>query len=388
VVATSAVVLAASCSGQSGTNGHPGAVAGGRGGGPPVFPVEMITLAPKPVEQAGEFVGTVKSRRSNTIQPQVEGIITSIPVKSGDRVSPGALLFAIDATPEQAALASLQSVRAAREADAGFARQQADRARALLAAGAGSKQEFEQSEALLKAAEAQLKATDEQIKQQQATLAYYRLVAPTAGTVGDIPVRVGDRVTKSTVLTHVEDNSGLEVYVNVPVQQAPSVRVGQPLRIVNDTGATIVERQVDFVSPSVDDQTQTVLVKSTLSDRAQFRSDQFVRVKIVLSRVPSLTVPIIAVNRINGQYFAFVAEPTKEGGLVARQRAVTVGPVVGNEYVVLSGLKAGEKLIVGGLQKLGDGSPVQELQAPPKTGTGPAPPKPAGTAGEGGRGGK
>ena len=72
-------------------------------------------------------------------------------------------------------------------------------------------------------------------------------------------------------------------------------------------------------------------------------------------------MPVVSVVRINGRYFVFVAEPAREGGLVAHQRAVTLGPVVGNEYLVVSGLKAGDQLIVGGLQKIGDGAPVQAL---------------------------
>ena len=74
---------------------------------------------------------------------------------------------------------------------------------------------------------------------------------------------------------------------------------------------------------------------------------------------PGLTIPVTSVVRINGQFFAFVAEPGEGGALVAHQRAVTLGPVIGNNYVVLGGLKPGEKLIVSGIQKIGDGAPVQ-----------------------------
>jgi multidrug efflux pump subunit AcrA (membrane-fusion protein) len=112
--------------------------AGGRAGGMPAMPVEMVTLAEAPIEQAGEFVGSVKSRRSTTVQPQVEGIITRILVKSGDRVTPGKPMVEIDAAVQRAAAASLESVRAAREAEATFARQQAERAKTLLDAGATS----------------------------------------------------------------------------------------------------------------------------------------------------------------------------------------------------------------------------------------------------------
>src|SRR5205823_7310457 len=112
-----------------GSGPAPGAAA--PAGGPPPMPVEVVTLVPKPVEDTGEFVGAIKSRQSSTVQPQVEGFLTKILVKSGDRVRPGAVLMEIDAASQQAAVASLQSVRAAREADAGSAPAQVGRAKAL-----------------------------------------------------------------------------------------------------------------------------------------------------------------------------------------------------------------------------------------------------------------
>jgi RND family efflux transporter MFP subunit len=132
------------------------------------MPVEVTTLAPKPLEQTGEFVGTVRSRRSTTIQPQAEGILTRIIVKSGDRVNAGDPIFEIDAAPQQAGVASLESIRAAREADAALAKSNADRARKLLEVGAISQQELDQAATLQKTTEAQLKATEEQIRQQRA----------------------------------------------------------------------------------------------------------------------------------------------------------------------------------------------------------------------------
>lgn len=358
------IAVGAACGGGGGETA--GGAGGGRGGGRgamPPMPVEMVTLEPKPVEQIGDFVGTVKSRRSTTIQPQAEGFLTRIRVKSGDHVKPGTPMFDIDATMQQAGVASLESVRAAREADAAYARQQAARAKNLLGVGATSQQEYEQALTLQKTAEAQLKAVEDQIRQMQAELAFFRVTAPTAGIVGDIPVRQGDRVTKSTTLTTVDDNTGLEVYISVPVQQAPQLKVGLPVRIVTDKGETIATEHISFVSPSVEDETQTVLAKATVTRAGALRNDQFVRAQIVWAATPGLTMPVVAVVRISGQYFAFVAEPAEGGGLVARQRQITLGPMIGNEYVVLSGLKAGDKLITGGIQKIADGAPVQA--APP-----------------------
>lgn len=325
--------------------------------------VETVRLAPKPVERKSEYIATVKSRRSTTIQPQVEGFITAINARPGQRVSRGSALMQIDSGRQQAAVASLESIRAAREADVQFARQQAERMKTLFEAGAVSQQEFEQASTAVQTSQAQLRAIEAQIREQQVELAYHRVTSPTAGIVGDIPVRVGDRVTRSTVLTTVDENAGLELYINVPVGQAAGLEPGLLVRVVDDTGQTLTTSTVNFVSPSVDTATQSVLLKAPLDATASFRSDQFVRAQVVWDSSPALTVPLVAVTRITGQYFVYVAEKGDGGTLVARQRSVQLGPVVGNDYVVLSGLTEGEQLIVSGVQKIGDGVPVTVQQA-------------------------
>jgi RND family efflux transporter MFP subunit len=368
---------AAFASGCGQVGGPPGGMPAG--GQMPPMPVQILPLAESPVERVSNFVAVIKSRQSTTIQSQAEGFITRIAVVSGRRVSPGDVLFEIDAASQRAAVASLESLRAARQADAALARQQVDRARTLHEVGAMSLQEYEQAQAAQKAADAQLQAVEEQIRQQQAELDYYRVVAPAAGVVGDVPVRVGDRVTRSTVLTTVEDNAGLEVYVNVPVQDAPGLRVGLPVRLLDTRGKILTETRVSFVAPSVDDTTQTVLVKAPVAQRdGAFRADQYVNAQIVWGTESGLTVPVMAVSRINGMYFVFVAEEA-DGGLVARQRPITVGPVVGDGYLVTGGLSAGDRLVVAGIQKIGDGAPVQPLPS--------GPPAEGGRGAEPGRGG-
>jgi len=336
--------------------------AAGAGRGAMAAPVDIVTLAEKPVEQASEFVGTLKSRRSTTVQSQMEGFILKINVKSGDRVEPGKVLFEIDATSQAAGVASLESVRAARESDAVFARQQAERARQLLKVGAMSQQEHDQAQTLQRTAEAQLKAVDEQIKQLRNEWSYSRVTAPNAGVVGDIPVHQGDRITRATVLTTVEDNTGLELNLNVPVQEAPRLKTGLAVHLLDEAGQPIATERINFISPSVDDAMQTVLVKTPVAAKGMWRADQFVRARVVWTTSPALTVPVVAVSRISGQFFVFVAE-SANGGLVARQRPVSVGTMTGNDYVVSSGLKAGDKVIVAGVQKIGDGAPV--MAAPP-----------------------
>jgi len=346
-------------------------------GPPPAVPVALLALDTQRVERVGEFVGTIRSLSSTTVQPQAEGFLTRVLVTSGTRVRPGTPMFEIDSTTQRAALASLESQRMARDADATYARQLAERARQLLEVGAISEQEYEQAQSQQQNTEGQLQSIADQIEQQRAELAYYRVVAQTSGVVGDVPVRVGDRVTRTTVLTTIEDNTGLEAYIDVPVQLAPGLRPGLPVRIL-DVGETVIETQISFVAPSVTDATQSVLVKAPVRAPGDtLRADQFVRTQIVWGSEDGLLLPIMAVQRIGNQSFVFVAE-TSAGGLVAKQRPVTLGPIVGEAYRVLGGLEAGDRLVLAGTQKIGDGAPIQELPSGPPQGS------PAGGAAGGG----
>lgn len=340
------------------------ALAAGCGRGAPVAPpapgptpVGIQILVPKPVTITSEFVGVLKSRRSSEIRPQVDGIITQIFVKSGDRVAPGRALLQIDPQREQAALESNQASRVAQEAAVRFAQQQYDRAKQLLDAGAMSQQEFEQAETNVNTANAALEALKARERQAGLQLQYFRVTSSTGGVVGDIPVRVGDRVTTSTVLTTVDQQAGLEAYVQIPIERAPELRIGLPVRLTDSQGTVLAETAIDFVSPQVDDRTQSVLVKAPVPASRGFRTEQFVRALVVWRNEPGLTVPTTAVTRINGQYFAFVAEQAAKG-FVARQHAVKLGELRGNEYVLIEGLKAGDRLIVSGVQKVRDGAPV------------------------------
>ena len=337
-------------------------------GPPPATPVEFVALEASPVERVSEFVGTLKSRRSTTVQAQAEGFLVRILVSSGERVTPGTPMFEIDASAQRAVVSSLEAQQVAREADIAFARQQAERATQLVEAGAMSQQELDRATTSLKTAEAQLQVIEQQIRQQEVELGYYAVVAQTTGVVGDVPVRPGDRVTRTTVLTTVDDNVSLEAYLNIPVQQAPSLSVGLPVRLVDDGGEVLADTQISFVAASVDHQTQSVLVKAPVNVRpGLLRADQFVRAHVVWSVDSGLSVAVRAVQRVNDQRFVFVAEEA-DGGLVARQRAVVLGPVVGDAYVVLDGLTEGDRVVVSGTQKIGDGAPIQML--PPQSSAG------------------
>ena len=321
--------------------------------------VGTIVLENKPIQQSSDFIATVRSLRSSTVQPDVEGVVTRVFVKSGDHVSSGAPLVQIKPDKQQAAVQSSQASRAGVEADVQYWRGQVSRLQSLVASGAISRQEFEQAQNQLHTAEARLDSLNAQVHEQQVELQYYRVAAPQAGVVGDIPIREGDRITKSTAITTIDDNNSLEAYIQVPLDRAPEVRVGLPVQLLDADGKVMATNPISFVAPRVDDATQTVLVKSALRERPPaIRTEQFLRSRIVWRSAPGLTVPITAVTRINGKYFCFVVE-TSPKGTFARQRPIEVGDLVGNDYTVKSGLSAGERVIVSGIQKIGDGAPVK-----------------------------
>jgi RND family efflux transporter MFP subunit len=327
--------------------------------GPPPAPVQLAAIHPVPIEDASVYLASVQSLSSTLIKPQVAGDIVRIFVKSGDRVQAGTPLVQIDPRAQRAAVSSQDASRAAQEAMAAYARQQFERAKTLLAVGAISQQEFDQARANAEAAERQLSSLNARVQQEQVTLQYYEVRAPAAGIVGDVPVRVGTRVTTDSVLTSVDRNQLLEVYVQVPLDRSRDLKLGLPLQLSDgSTGARVGETTISFISPTVDEQTQSVLVKGRLADGGTLRSLQFVRARVVWKTTSGLVIPVLSVLRINGQPFVFVAENDK-GQLVARQRPIRLGEIIGNDYRVMDGLQPDERVVVSGVQRLINGAPIR-----------------------------
>ena len=235
-----------------------------------------------------------------------------------------------------------------------------ERAKGLAASGVISKQDLDNVQSSYDSAVAQLKSLQHQVQQQKVELHYYNVSAPTDGIVGDVPVRVGDRVAVTTLLTTVDEPGALEAYIYVPATRARELRLGLPVKLLNETGSVLTDSQITFISPQVDPETQTVLAKAAISPgKANFRISQQVRTQLSWGTRSGQVVPILAVQRVNGQFFAFVA--TKEAnGMVAKQRLLRLGETIGNDYAVLEGINAGDHVIFSGLQFLQDGAPVME----------------------------
>jgi len=345
--------LLAGCGAKS-QAGDPGS------GAPQAMPVQVLIAEPHPIPNATEYLAILKSRHSATINPQVEGQVTRIFVKSGDHVKAGDPLLQIDPLKQEATVSSQEASHAAQEANVRLAKISLERTQKLFDAGVIPKQDFDNAQTNYDAAVAQLKSLEHQVQQQKVELHYYRVSAPMDGIVGDIPVRMGDRVTVSTLLTTVDEPGALEAYLYIPSSRARELRIGLPVKLLDENGSELTETQIAFISPQVDSDTQTVLAKATIGNaKANFRIAQQVRSQITWSTREGQVVPVLAVQRINGEFFAFAAVK-EDKGTVARQRLLKLGDIVGNDYAILEGIHPGDHIIVSGLQFLQDGAPVTE----------------------------
>ncbi len=375
-----------------------------RGAVPPrATPVKITPVLLKPISDSSTFVGTLKSRKSVTLRPRVTGYITQIMVNSGDVVRAGAVLFEVDPAKEQEALntqlasvesseaertsagetlRSLKASRTAKVANLEFTRSQHARYLSLSAQGAVAQEAVDQFANQLKAAEADLASIDAQIrsqdaifnksgkmlkqsasqtKQQRVQLGYYKVHAPFAGVIGDVPVKLGQYVESSTDLTTLDQNRPLEVYVYVPAEQAARLRKGMNMNMVDSDGQSLGNCSIFFISPQVNNQNQSVLVKALFENgREALRSNQQVTTKIVWQTRDQMMVPTNAVTHISGQDFVFVAvdENKGKGMYVAKQRPVTLGDIYGNSYVVRSGLHNSDQIVVSNVQMLFEGAPI------------------------------
>ena len=330
-----------------------------KAGGPQAMPVKVQTATDQKINDTTDYVATLKSRDSAVVMPQVEGIITQIFVHSGEPVAAGAPLMQIDPAKQEATVKSQESATAAQQAQLKWAQQNYTRVSGLAAAGVVSKQDLDQARSTLDSAQAQLLSLGAQVNEQQVELHYYRVVAPRAGIVGDVPVRVGDRVVTTTQLTTVDRPGSLEAYIYIPIEKSGELKMNLPVQIVDGSGNSLASSRVTFISPQVDNSTQTVLVKATIANaNDSLRTAQFIRARVIWGSQDKPVVPIVAVSRIGGIYFAFVAEPDQKGGYVVHQKPLQIGQIVGNNYVVLDGVKPGDKVVISGTQFLIDGIPV------------------------------
>lgn len=325
------------------------------------LPVQTITVSSSPVPKWDEYVATIKSRRSATLNPQVDGNLTGILVHSGQKVNAGQVLMQIDPAKQEATVKSQAATAQQKLAVYEYNQTSVERQRKLFAAGVTSRDALDQAEQAYANSKADYASAKASLAAQQQLLDYYTIRAPFSGIVGDIPVRIGDYVSATTLLTTVDEKRDLEAYIYVPAERASELRIGLPVEILDNNEQPIERTAIDFISPQVDNQLQGILVKAPVhSPQAIVRTAQLVKARVIWSTSPTPVVPVLAVTRLGGQAFVYVAQ-NQGGHYFAHQVAIKLGDTVGNDYAVLGGLQDGQKVIVSGTQFLADKMPVQPL---------------------------
>lgn len=383
-----------------------------QGGGFGAIPVPIAAVESGIVTDSSDYVANLQSRQSVTLQPRVDGYVQEIYVKAGDRVEAGTPILGIDPARQQAvvqrsvaavatsqadfesARATLAQLRARKESilsSVEFNQKEYNRFSQLSSEGAISKQRLDEVSNNLRNAKAELGQIDAQIASQQASinsaatrieenragaiqeevqLEFYTVTAPFAGIVGDIPVKVGDNVNASTQLTTVTQNQVLEVQIAVPVENAPRLRMGLPVELLDSQDKPLAKGSVAFISPNINPQNQSVLVKANFNNaNNQLKSNQFVRARLIWASRSGVLVPTSAISRLGGQDFVFVAEESSANGqtkLIANQKPVKLGKITGNKQEVLSGLTPKSKIVVAGILQLQNGAAIAPLPDAPK----------------------
>ncbi len=372
--------------------------------GPIAYPVESQSIEASPVEDSSVYVAKMDSRKTVALHSRVDGHIVRILKQPEDYAREGELIVEIDPLKEkqnveskfadyQSAeaeyhsqlrkLKALEAQRSGTNAKVEFAEKEFGRYTRLLAKGAVSKQLQESKERSLKVQKADADSLEAQIEAQKAAvnsaskqmarsqsdvnaqkeqLSYHEIKAPFGGTVGNIPVKIGDYITPQTGITSISQSKPLEVYIQIPKDEAGKVRHGTTVELLDSSDTKIGDSKVFYISPVVDKDTQSVLVKSLFENNAnELRPAQNVTARVIWGRSQGIVIPTKALAMVGGQPFIYVLEKGEKGATIARQKPVELGPLQGNNGILIEkGLNSGEKLVVSGIQNLSDGASVVE----------------------------
>ncbi|VXC49537.1 RND transporter MFP subunit [Massilia sp. 9I] len=326
-------------------------------------PVSAAVVVEKQVAETQEFSGRLEAVETVEIRPRVSGYITAVNFKPGAEVKKGDVLFVIDPRPYQAEADRAGAAANAARARADLARLELQRAERLLADKAIAQREYDEKAAAQKELDASARAAQAQFEAARLNLSYTRITAPIDGRVSKAEITLGNLVDASAVLTSVVSTD--RIYASFDGDEQTYLRVGaraqraQPavvkVGLANDEGFPH-EGKLEFVDNQLDARTGSVRMRATLAnpDRSLVPG-LFARVQVG-SGVADKTIVINDRAVGTDQSRKYVVVVGADGK--AEYRPVTLGPVVDGMRVVRSGLKAGEKIVVNGLQRVRPGSPV------------------------------
>lgn len=308
---------------------------------PPVeVQVEPLTESLVPVQV--ELAGTVQAVEHATLSARVAGQVVELPVQLGTKVNKGDLLVKISAAEINARLVQAETQLA--QAQRNLARESR-----LLEVDASTRETVKTLKELVQINEAAR-------REAQAMLGYTEIRAPFAGTVTDKRIEVGDLASPGAPLLKLENGTAFEVVIQVPEAQSHSLNLESRLPLLVPTAGLALEAQVREISPSVDPISRTTQIKLALPAAPELRSGQFARVALIDSRAQTLMINRAALRQNGQMQQVFVAEQ----GL-ARMRLVRTGAEFEGRIEILSGLQAGDQVVISAIESLQDGQPLKVI---------------------------
>jgi membrane fusion protein (multidrug efflux system) len=327
--------------GEAAQEGGPAA----SGGGPPAMPpmpVDVDTARRESVVDAVRATGRIEAQQAIELRPDEQGRITQLLFREGQSVAAGTPLVKVDD-----AMLKAQAERA--KADRDLATQQLERVRRLRAQNAASPADLERAEAAARSAEAGLALLELQVERTTVR-------APFSGAIGQRFVSVGDYVTTGTRLLTLQTVDPQRAVIEVPERHAVKLRPGQIVEfaVAAQAGRTF-RATVDFIDPVVQNENRTIVVKASAPNPGrQLKPGMFIEARLATAtRANAIVVPEDAVQPLRSANVVWAVVDGK-----ASRRVVQLGVRSAGVVEVISGVTAGEPVVVGGLERMGEGMPV------------------------------
>jgi len=341
----------------------------------PAIPVVVKTVSTDDVMIWSGFSGRLSAVDFAEIRPQVSGRITQVRFNDGQSVKAGTVLFVIDPRPFEAALAKAQANLVTARTNADFANTEFERAAALIKSQAIAQRFYDERANAKRVADAAILAAEADLKQAELNLDYAYVKAPISGRLSRVEITVGNLVEagpNAPLLTSIASNEG--IYADFDVDEQTYVNT-----IRSNASTDVEERKIPVEMSLQGDSARTykgtihsfdnriTTASGTIRARARFSNKDgrlvpgmFVSVRLAGSaNSTALLVPDRAIGNDQSKRFVFVVGPDSK----ATYREVSLGQSVNRQRIVLSGLNAGERVIVDGLQHVQPNAIVAPTEA-------------------------
>jgi membrane fusion protein (multidrug efflux system) len=318
----------------------------------------VVAVEQRDVPVVREWIGYLDGSVNAEIRAQVSGYLVKQDYREGSAVRKGDLLFEIDARPFAAALLQAQGQLAQAQAGLGKANLDVQRFTPLVLDKAVSQEELDDAVQARLAADAQVTSARANVEQALLNLSFTHIVSPIDGIAGLVKTQIGDLVGPSTdVLTTVSTVDPIKAYFQVSEQSY--LEFWRLDLVLSDGSVYPLKGSYFAIDRAVNSDTGTLSVVAEFPNpQGLLRPGQYARVRAVVgTEKGALLVPRRALNELQGSYQL----ATVDAGNAVHLVTATVGEPVGDKVAILSGLKAGDRVVVEGIQKVKDGALVNPL---------------------------